>query len=221
MLEAKYGLVPPVEAAQKPVALPRTTLVDFVGKYIAFGEVLDVSLKGDQLKGHILGFSFNLEPLNETVFQPRNWLADTGLASLLGAPVDLRQLKIEFMPGDDISPAYLIVHIGGIGYEICPGYPDWGEIPPGWEELVGDYNLTPRLPSGMSASDVFGETSIAMEDGVLRMAGIVGPIIPISDTEIKILSGPFAGETIDHDPETGDLYHQKTRYTKMNPPQGR
>jgi CubicO group peptidase (beta-lactamase class C family) len=214
MLETKYGLRPPPEDKLAAVEIEPSILKGYVGKYIAFGEVMDVVLDGDNLKASIYGFSFNLDPLSETLFQPRNWLADTGLASLLGSPVDLRQLKVEFMAGDAISADYLILHLGGISYEICPEYPDLAEIPPLWEQLTGDYNLVARLPSGKIGADVLGQTHIWVEDGALQMAGHVGPIFPISDTEIIILSGTFQGETMVYKPDTSNIYHQKFVYIR-------
>lgn len=212
MLETKYGLIPPPEKPQATVEIERTTLEDYVGKYIAFGQVMEVYLQGDQLKGSIQGFAFNLNPLSETIFQPQHWLADIGLASLLGAPVDLRQLQIEFMPGDEISADYAIIHLLGISYEICPEYPDLDQIPPLWETLTGNYDVTARLSSGLDGTEVLGQTNIWVEDDVLWMAGLVGPILPISETEIIILSGSFAGETMIYDPETGNIYHQMNVY---------
>jgi hypothetical protein len=209
MLETKYGLHPPPEPRQAAVEIERATLEDYVGKYIAFGEVIEVTMQGDQLKGNIQGYSFNLKPLSETNFHPQHWLADLGLASLLGAPVDLRQLKVEFMAGDEISAGYMILHLGGIGYEICPEYPLIGDIPPFWQKITGDYDLFARLPSGMTGAEVIGQGSIWVDDGVLQMGGSVGPILPISETEIIILSGPFAGETMIYEPETGNIYHQR------------
>ena len=209
MLETKYGLPSPPETRPAAVEIEHAILEDYVGKYIAFGEVIEVTMQGDQLKGNIQGFSFNLEPLSETTFQPRHWLADLGLASLLGAPVDLRQLKVEFMAGDEISADYIILHLGGIGFEICPEYPKIGAIPPLWDEITGEYDLVARLPTGAPGTEVIGQSSIWVEDGVLQMGGGVGPILPINETESIILSGPFAGETMEYNPETGRIYHQR------------
>ncbi len=220
MLETKYGLAPPPQEPPATVKIERVTLEDYVGKYIAFSEVLDVYLQGDQLKGSIQGFAFNLDPTGETIFQPQHWLADIGLASLLGAPVDLRLLKIEFMAGDEISSDAMIIDLGGFGYEICPEYPGISETPPLWEALAGDYDLIARLPSGITGTDVLGQTSIWVEDGALRMAGFVGPMLPISETEIIILSGSFAGETMVYDPEMGNIYHQNIVYTRTIPLSG-
>ena len=218
MLETKYGLTSPPEETPSTVNVERTTLKEYVGKYIAFGEALYVYLEGDQLKGSIQGFSFNLNPLSETIFQPQHWLADIGLTSLLGAPVDLRQLKIEFIPGDEVSSEIAIVHLGGIAYEICPQYPDIGEIPPLWEALAGDYDLVARLPSGLPGAEVLGQTSIWVEDNILQMAGYVGPILPISETQIIILSGPFAGETMVYESDTGYIHHQSIIYKPSTMP---
>ncbi len=184
MLETKYGLVHPPEETQATVEVERTTLEGYIGKYIAFGEVMDVYLQGDQLKGRIQGFSFNLDPLSETSFQPRHWLADIGLAGFLGVPIDLRQLKIEFISGDGISSDAMIIDLGGFSYEFCPEYPDLDETPLSWENFAGDYALVARLPSGSTGDDILGHSSIWVEDGVMRVSGSVGPILPINETDI-------------------------------------
>jgi hypothetical protein len=207
MLETKYGLTPPPEETPAMVKIGRATLEDYIGRYIAFGEVLEVYLQGDQLKGSIQGFSFNLVPLSKTSFQPQHWLADIGLATLLRVPIDLRQLKIEFMVGDDVSADFMVIDLSGFSFEICPKYPNIGEISPFWENISGDYDLLPRLPSGLPGTEILGQTSIWVEDGVLWMAGFVGPILPISETKIIIISGPFSWETMVYEPEMGNIYH--------------
>ena len=47
-------------------------------------------------------------------------------------------------------------------------------------DLTGEYDLVVRLPSGTVGTDVFGKTSIQVDDDVLQMSGLVGPILPIS-----------------------------------------
>lgn len=216
MLETKYGLlVPPLEKLQETVNVERAILDDFVGKYIAFGELMDIYVQGGRLKGRVQGFTFNLNPLSETIYQPQHWLADIGLTSLLGAPVDLRQLKIEFMDGDDVSGDYMIIHLGGLNYEFCPEYPNLAEVPHLWKELSGDYELFAHLPTGLIGKEVLGQTRILVEDGVLQMAGLVGPILPINDKEIIVLSGSYAGETMVYDPETGNINHQGIVYMPL------
>jgi hypothetical protein len=140
--------------------------------------------------------------------------APIGLASLIGVLVDLRQLKVEFMAGDEISSDYLILHLGGISYEVCPEYPEFSQIPPLWDEILGDYELVARLPSGVPGTEVLGKTSIVADNGMLRMTGIVGPILPISETEFIIMSGVFAGETMVYNPEIGTIPHQWVVYKR-------
>jgi len=212
MLETKYGVTVPPEKPLEVAKIDQTILQNYAGKYVAFGDVMGVSLKGNRLKGSIQGFTFNLNPLDEDTFQPNHWLADIGLASLLGVPIDLRQLKVEFMAGDEIDDDVMIINMGGVSYEICPKYPEFEGIPLPWQELIGEYDLAARLPSGAIGQKDLGDAAIWMEDNVLQMGGVVGPILPISETEIIILSGPFAGETMMLDPGTGNIYHQNFVY---------
>jgi hypothetical protein len=208
MLETKYGLVILPEETQTRVDIERTLLEEYIGKYVAFGDVIDVFLRGNQLRASIQDFTFNLYPQSETTFKPQHWLADVGLASLLGVPVDLRQLIVEFTAGDESGDDIMIINTGDISYEICPRYPYIEEIPLLWEELIGDYDLFARLPSGAVDRNDLGNATIWMEKDILQMGGVVGPIFPISETEIIILSGPFAGETMVIEPGAGNIYHQ-------------
>ena len=66
----------------------------------------------------------------------------------------------------------------------------------------------------MIGTDVLGHTSIQVEDGVLQMSGVVGPLITASESEIIVLSGPFAGETMVFEPETGNIYHQSIVFVR-------
>ncbi len=113
------------------------------------------------------------------------------------------------MAVDEISADYLILHLGGIGYEICPEYPLIGEISPLWQNIAGDYDLVARLTSGAPDTQVIGQSRIWVEEGVLQMGGVVGPILPVSETEIIILSGPFVGETMEYDSGTSNIYHHR------------
>ena len=108
----------------------------------------------------------------------------------------------------------MIINFENIFFEICPRYPDLEEIPPLWNDLTGEYDLVARLPSGAAGSDVLGKTSIQVEDGILQMSGLVGPILYNHETEIIILSGPFAGETMVFEPGTGNIYHQSILYQR-------
>jgi hypothetical protein len=105
--------------------------------------------------------------------------------------------------------------MGDIAYELCPRYPEIVDTPALWEELAGEYEVLPRLPLGSIGSEVVGRSEIRTEDDVLQMPGIVGPLRPISETEIVILSGSFAGETMVYESGTGHIYHQSVVYRPM------
>jgi len=217
MLETKYGVIPHEDETPEPVDLDRSLLDDYVGRYIAFGQVMDVSLSGGRLKAGIQGMKLDLVPVDQTKFRVSHWLLKLGLADLLQLPIDLRELEIEFLAGDETDEDVMIINIGDIFYEICPRYPEFTDIPALWEELAGEYELVARLSSGNIRSEIVGRDEIRIEDGVLKMPGVVGPLKPISETEIIILSGPFAGETMVYDPGTGYIYHQWVVYKPTEP----
>ncbi|NCF66112.1 MAG: hypothetical protein GWP61_09055 [Chloroflexi bacterium] len=137
-----------------------------------------------------------------------HWLYELGLADLLQLPVGLKELEIEFQPGIEADQDVMIVDFGDIFYEIFPRYPELRGGAVAWEGLVGGYERYARLPSGDAGPEKLGESEITIEDGRLHMTGSIGPIVPIDETNLIILSGPFAGETITHDPDTGNIYHQ-------------
>lgn len=212
LLKAKYGVDVPQEQTQEQVALDRSVLGKYVGKYAAFGNLLEVSLDGTRLKGSFQGITVRLIPLSQTTFQMRHWLADLGLAEFFGVPFDLRQAKIEFILGERNDVDGLIINYRDILFETCSRYPQWDQIPPLWEGLVGEYDLLARLPSGAVGAEALGQTSIQLEEGVLYMSGPVGPIIPLTETEIVILTGPLAGEIMIYDPHAGSITHQNIVY---------
>ena len=217
MLETKYGVTPPEDETLEPVDIDRSLLDDYAGKYIVFGEVMDVSLSGDHLKASIQGMKLDLIPVGGTTFRVDHWLLKLGLAELLPLPIDLRELELEFLAGDEADADVMILNIADIAYEVCPKYPEFTDVPPFWDELAGEYDLVYRLPSGRVGNEVVGQSEIRIEDGVLGMAGLVGPVLPISETEIIILSGSFAGETMMYEPDTGYIYHQSIVYQPTKP----
>jgi CubicO group peptidase (beta-lactamase class C family) len=217
MLETKHGIVPPADKTPEPVDLGQAVLDTYVGRYIAFGQVMDVSLSGGRLKGNIQGMKLDLIPVDQTRFRVGHWLLDLGLADLLALPMDLRELEVEFLVGDETDQDVMIINMADVSYEICPRYPEFTGVPAMWQDLVGVYTLAGRLPSGHAGSEIVGRDEILVEDGVLKMPGTVGPLKPISETEIIILSGPFAGETLVRDPTTGYLYHQWVVYKPTDP----
>jgi len=217
MLETKYGVILPEDETLAPVDLDRSVLDHYVGRYIAFGQAMDISLSGGQLKAKMQGMKLDLIPVDQTKFRVSHWLLKLGLADLVQLPIDLRELELEFLVGDESDDDVMIVNIGDISYEICPRYPEFTDIPVLWGDLAGVYERVARLPSGNVGSEVMGRDEIHIEDGVLKMSGSVGPLKPISATEIIIQSGPFAGETMVYDPATGYIYHQWVVYKPTGP----
>jgi len=208
MLETKYGVVPPESDAPDPVGVERALLEGYAGRYIAWGQVMDISLSGDGLKGEIQGMKFRLVPVGHGKFKVGHWLLELGLDRFLQLPIDLRELELEFFVGNGADENLMMINIAGISYETCLQYPDIKDVPALWSKLISEYELVYRLPSGMVGSEIVGQSEIRIEDGVLTMAGFVGPLKPISETDLIILSGPFAGETMGYDPGTGYIYHQ-------------
>jgi hypothetical protein len=212
MLETKYGIVPPVDAPVEITAVPPTLLSDYAGRYVVFGEMMEVAVDGDQLAGQVMGMDFDLIATSENSFRPHHWLLSLGLAEFLPFPIDPRELEITFMAGDDPVETAMIINFKDVYYEVCPVYPEVTAVPALWNEITGRYNLVYRLPAGRMGDEVVGQTEIFIEEGVLKMAGYVGPIRPISDTELIILSGSFAGETMVYAPENGAITHQMIVY---------
>ncbi|MGB3717816.1 MAG: hypothetical protein WA996_25630 [Candidatus Promineifilaceae bacterium] len=130
------------------------------------------------------------------------------MADLLQLPIDLRELEIEFQIGEEIDQDVMVINIGDISYEMCPRYPDLPGDQASWQALTGKHERHARLPSGNSGREKLGEIELTIVDGRLHMSGAVGPILPMNNGIILTLSGPFNGETITYDQESGFLYHR-------------
>jgi CubicO group peptidase (beta-lactamase class C family) len=208
MQETAYGLAGTEEEPPDLYPVEPVVLQDYQGSYAAFGEIMEVVSNGDRLKASIQGMSFDLEPVAENRFRPNHWLYKLGLADLLQLPIDLRELEIEFQMGEETGQDIMVINMGGISYEMCPRYPDLTEDETSWEALAGKYERYGRLPSGNSGQEKLGEIDLTIIAGRLHMSGAIGPVLPIDDETIVILSGPFNGETISYDPESGILTHQ-------------
>jgi CubicO group peptidase (beta-lactamase class C family) len=217
MLESKYDVEPSTAATPDRVNVEPALLDEYAGRYIAFGQAMDVSRRGDRLKAKIRWITFNLVPVSQNTFRVGHWLLKLGLADLLPLPVDLRELELEFHAGDPDDEDTLIVKMGDFLSEICPRYPMVSEPPALWRELAGDYELQARVSSQQIRQEVIRRDEIRIENGVLLMPGIIGPLQTLDDTTIVIQSGPFAGETIARDPDTGTLYHQWVVYSPITP----
>jgi hypothetical protein len=208
MLETEYGVAAVEEEPQDTFSVEVATLEQYQGSYPAFEQIMQVSLNGDQLKGAIQGMSFDLVPVAENRFKISHWLLKLGLADLLNLPLDLRELEIEFQKGDPADQTLMVINLADISYEICPRLPEPPESLANWQTLEGEYQRYGRSPSGDADQEKLGRAEITIIDDQLHMSGVIGPILPIDDNSIIILSGPFAGETISRDLQTGYLYHQ-------------
>jgi CubicO group peptidase (beta-lactamase class C family) len=183
-------------------------LESYEGNYIAWGSVMKVRAKKDKLKGRISGIGLNMIPLSETEFILSNWMDQVGLTKLFRLPMDLKKIRISFGASGHLEQAAMIINMDNFNHEICPLYPDEISLPESMQTLSGTYEMAWRLPynkQGPSSGSMF---TISFEDQILTMSGIFGPILPLDEHRLKILSGPFAGEIIEYDQATGQLYHQ-------------
>jgi DNA-binding transcriptional MerR regulator len=120
----------------------------------------------------------------------------------------LKQAEIQQQLGEETAQDIMVIDMDGISYEMCPRYPDLTEDQASWEALAGKYGRYGRLPSGNSGREKLGEIELTIVDDRPHMSGAIGPVLPTDDETIIILSGPFNGETITYDRESGFLYHQ-------------
>lgn len=207
MLEARDGVTVSEKAPAEAVAVATSDLQGYTGGYAAFGDILEVSVDGDRLKGSIQDMRFDLVPIAENQFRVSHWMLTLGLADLLQLPMDLGALEITFQKGEEPWSDHMIINFGDLNFEINPRYAPLPERSP-WKALVGKYDVYGRLPSGLPGPERLGERVIRWEDGRLIMSGGAGPVLPLDDNTVIILSGPFHGETVSRDPEAGTLTHQ-------------
>ena len=196
--------------AEKPVrfSIPAEVLNDYEGKYIAWGMPMEVEVRKNKLKGRIGGFALDLIPISETDFRVSHWMDKIGLTKIITPPVAFDKLRINFPESDSIDPEFLIINLDHISYEICPRYPVQASPEESWRHLIGTYQLAGRLPENR-AGQLWGDKySIYMDNNVLNLSGVFGPIIPLDDNFIRIVSGPFAGESMEYLPESGHIIHQ-------------
>jgi CubicO group peptidase (beta-lactamase class C family) len=191
-------------------------LKDYEGSYIAFGSVMQVTAKKRKLKGKIGGINLSLIPISEHEFKVTHWMDKLGLTRIIQPPVDFAKIRVSFQETESPGSISMIFNLDNITYEICPRYPDPGNLQDKWINLLGEYQLAWREPGskpGHFSGDFF---SIFMENQVLSMSGVFGPILPLDESYIRILSGPFAGETMEYFPETGYLVHQNAVFVPQS-----
>jgi hypothetical protein len=200
MLETKYGTPTGHAEPTEEVDVSRDTLERYAGKYILNGEVIEVIVSGDQAKAIYQGQKVSMVPVSQSRFRLNHWLAD------------VEHIELEFFVDDPDDEDIMIVNMGDCF--VCPRYPDIEEVPASWGELVGEYDIYPRVPSVYGDAGTLGELEIKVEDGVL-LTSDNRILRPISDTEILIVGGIFDGETMIYDSQTGTITWQNVTYRPL------
>jgi len=186
------------------------------GSYAAFGSVAEVRLKGKKLKADFGEISLILVPLSDTEFAVTHWMEKTGLTRIIEPPLDFTKLSISFREDAVNGSANMILNMMDITYEICPKYPKQTEHAEQWKNMCGSYGRADRIPGGTWETAGKAGTDIQIKEGILQMSGPYGPILPVNDTLIRVLSGPYHGEFLDYNPETGVISHQKWAFVPVS-----
>jgi CubicO group peptidase (beta-lactamase class C family) len=216
ILETKSGIEYHKSVKPGRIEADRQLLNLYEGKYTAFGQLMDVKAKNNKLKGRIGPFGLDLIPVNETEFKVSHWMDKIGLTKIIRTPIDLDKIKIKFFRSDSSDSSFMIINMDNISFEICPKYPDLFNITGKWDFLAGDYQMAERLPDKSPGNFTGSHWNISLEDNVMIMSGVFGPIIPLNEKSLIIASGPFAGETIEYYPESGNLIHQNAVFVPLN-----
>jgi hypothetical protein len=203
--------------SEKPgrVETSRQLLSIYEGKYTAFGQLMDVKAKNNKLKGKIGPFGLDLIPVNGTEFRVSHWMDRIGLTKIIKPPIDFNKINIEFFKSNSPDSSYLIINLDNISFEICQKYPDHLSVSGKWDNLTGEYQMAERLPDNTPGNFTGSHWNISREDEVMIMSGVFGPIVPMNDKFLIITSGPFAGETIEYYPESGNLIHQNAVFVPV------
>jgi len=206
------------KAHSKPSAhkLSQETMENLVGKYAAFGSIAEVKRKGKKLKADLDDISLILVPLSDTEFAITHWMERTGLTRIIEPPIDFTKIRISFKEDRIFGTSSMILNLMDISHEICPRYPVQTGNPEQWEMLCGSYQRADRIPGGTWGELSEGRTEIKLEEGVLIMSGPYGPIVPVNDTLIRVLSGSYHGEFLDYDPGSGVIIHQKWAFVPVS-----
>jgi CubicO group peptidase (beta-lactamase class C family) len=197
MLETKWGIAPVQEMPAGKIDVSRDTLERYAGKYILNGEIIEVIVSGDQAKVIYQGQKINMVPISQSRFRLSHWIAD------------VENIELEFFVDSPDDEDIMVVNMGDCF--VCPRYPDIEAVPAFWGELVGKYDIYPRIPSAYSDEATLGKLEIEVKDGVL-LTSDKKVLKPISNTEILIIGGIFDGETMIYDTQTGTITWQNVIY---------
>jgi CubicO group peptidase (beta-lactamase class C family) len=191
-------------------------LNSYEGKYAAFGQIMELKVKNNRLKGKIGRISLNIIPVSETQFIISHWMDKIGLTKIFKPPIEFNKIKIEFSKSNSPDSCNMIINLDNISFEVCPKYPVQVNIPGKWDILLGDYQMAERLPGNKTGKFNGRHYNIYKEDSVMVMSGAFGPIVPSSENCLVIASGPFVGETIEYYPESGNIIHQNAIFVPVN-----
>jgi hypothetical protein len=175
-------------------------MVKFVQYILKIGEIIEVILSGNQAKAIYQGQKISMAPISQSRFRLSHWIAD------------VENIELEFFVDSSDDEDIMIVNMGDCF--ICPRYPDIEAVPAFWRELVGKYDIYPRIPSVYSDEITLGKLEIEVKDGAL-LTSDNKVLKPISNTEILIVGGIFDGETMIYDTQTGTITWQNVIYKPL------
>ena len=178
----------------------QTILQNYVGKYCIEGEIVEAYLTSSgNLKMNYQGSTLDLDPINESTFVASHWLIDVG------------NTKVRFFED------YLIVVLEDVAYFTCPAYEIDEEYLPSWSSFLGDYNVWRRHDSVYTVNEIPDNVTLKIENDVLFLDwGNDFILQPISQTQLIILSGPFDGEIMFRDTNTGFIFWQDRVFEPIN-----
>ncbi len=204
MLETKYGVVPDAKELAEEVHVDSTVMAKYMGKYVINGDIIEIIHKDDQLKVIYRDQKIKMIPITQTKFRLTSWLTD------------VENITLEFWVGDSEKEDLMILTM--TDHFICPRYPEMEEIPDGWNELVGSYEMVPRVPSIYSDDETLGIVEILIDDQVLQMSD--GKILMMeSESVIRIVGGIYSGETMIYNKENGEIAWQHVIYKPVSSPE--
>lgn len=196
------------------IEVSRQVLGNYEANYTAFGQVMNIRINKNKLKGKIGGIGLDLIPVGETKFRVTHWMDKIGLTKIIKPPIDFKKIGIEFYGCTSPDSGYMIINLDNISYEICCKYPKNVSFPYNWNVMAGEYQIAERLPENKIGKFTGRRINIRNEDNILIMSGIYGPIFPLSNKYLIFSSGSFAGEVIEFNEETGNLIHQNVVFVR-------
>ena len=190
LYEAKTGLRN--EESKIDVAdVSSSILESYVGYYVVEGEIAEVSLVMDKLLIiNFWGFDLNLIPVDDSSFIVKHWLVDFG------------DIYVKFYQDS------LIVNFGHVHYSNSPRYNRSNEFISEWVPFLGEYKMWLRHFSIYTEEEIPSSIDLKIVDGILKFSWNNFILKPISSSELIIENGPFDGETMFRDSNTGYIYWQ-------------